>query len=93
MHKGIAVSPGVVVGIAYRVDSVFGSGEPQMLADPGQVPAEIERFNRAVAPAVAELEAIVTKVAQQLGTRRGRASSRATCRSSTTRRCWPRSTT
>jgi phosphotransferase system enzyme I (PtsI) len=67
MHKGIAVSPGVVVGIAYRVDSVFGSGEPQMLADPGQVPAEIERFKRAVALAVAELEAIVTKVAQQLG--------------------------
>src|SRR5919107_4505715 len=67
MHKGIAVSPGVVVGIAYRVDSVFGSGEPQMLADPGLVPAEIERFNRAVALAVAELEAIVAKVAQQLG--------------------------
>ena len=92
MHKGIAVSPGVVVGIAYRVDSVFGSGEPQMLADPGQVPAEIERFKRAVALAVAELEAIVTKVAQQLGMPR-RASFRATCRSSTTRRCSPRSTT
>jgi phosphotransferase system enzyme I (PtsI) len=67
MHKGIAVSPGVVVGIAYRVDSVFGSGEPEMLADPGQVPAEIECFKRAVAQAVAELEAIVAKVAQQLG--------------------------
>jgi phosphoenolpyruvate-protein phosphotransferase (PTS system enzyme I) len=67
MHKGIAVSPGVVVGIAYRVDSVFGSGEPQMLADPGLVPAEIESFKRAVALAVAELEAIVAKVAQQLG--------------------------
>ncbi len=67
MHKGIAVSPGVVVGIAYRVDSVFGAGEPQLLADLGQVPVEIERFKRAVALAVAELEAIVTKVAQQLG--------------------------
>jgi len=31
MHKGIAISPGIVVGVAYRVDSVFGSTEPQML--------------------------------------------------------------
>ena len=46
MHKGIAVSPGVVVGIAYRVDSVFGSSEPHVLADPSQVPAEIESFKR-----------------------------------------------
>ncbi len=67
MHKGIAVSPGVVVGVAYRVDSVFGSTEPQTLADPSLVPSEIERFDRAVAMASAELEAIVTKVAQQLG--------------------------
>ena len=41
MHKGIAVSPGVVVGVAYRVESVFGSIEPQTLDGPGQVPAEI----------------------------------------------------
>jgi phosphotransferase system enzyme I (PtsI) len=67
MHKGIAVSPGVVVGIAYRLDSVFGSSEPQMLADPGMVGTEIERFDRAVAVSAAELEAIVVKVAQQLG--------------------------
>jgi phosphoenolpyruvate-protein phosphotransferase (PTS system enzyme I) len=67
MHKGIAVSPGVVVGVAYCVDSVFGSSEPQTLADPALVDAEIERFDRAVAAAASELEAIVTKVAQQLG--------------------------
>ena len=67
MHKGIAVSPGVVVGVAFRVDSVFGTGEPQALASPGLVPAEIERFERAIATSAAELEAIVTKVAQQLG--------------------------
>jgi phosphotransferase system enzyme I (PtsI) len=67
MHKGIAVSPGVVVGVAYRVDSVFGSSDPQVLADPGLVPAEIERFDHAVVVSAAELEAIVTKVAQQLG--------------------------
>src|SRR5437868_5951043 len=68
MHKGIAVSPGVVVGVAYRLDSVFGSDEPQVLTDPGLVDAEIERFDRAVATSAGELEAIVVKVSQQLGT-------------------------
>jgi len=67
MYKGIAVSPGVVVGIAYRVDSIFGSNEPQTLADPSKVAGEIERFDRAVASSSAELEAVVLKVAQQLG--------------------------
>jgi phosphotransferase system enzyme I (PtsI) len=67
MHKGIAVSPGVVVGVAYRLDSVFGSNEPQTLADPSLVPAEIERFDRAVVLSTSELEAIVVKVAEQLG--------------------------
>ena len=67
MHKGIAVSPGVVVGVAYRVDSIFGSDEPQVLADSALIPVEIERFNRAVAKAAFDLEATVLKVAQQLG--------------------------
>jgi phosphoenolpyruvate-protein phosphotransferase (PTS system enzyme I) len=67
MHKGIAVSPGVVVGVAYRVDSVFGASEPQTLDDPGAVQEEVERFDRAVAVSTGELEAIVVKVAQQLG--------------------------
>ncbi len=67
MHKGIAVSPGVVVGIVYRVDSVFGSSEPQVLAEPGLIPVETERFDCAVRASAVELEAIVTKVAQQLG--------------------------
>ena len=67
MHRGIAVSPGVVVGVAYRVDNVFGTAEAQVLDDPAQVPAEIERFDRAVALAATELEGFVIKVAQQLG--------------------------
>lgn len=67
MHKGVAVSPGVVVGLAHRVDTIFGSHEPQHLDDPGQIPAEIERFDRAVAVSTTELEALVTKVLQQLG--------------------------
>ncbi len=67
MHKGVAVSPGVVVGVAYRVDSVFGSTEPQALADASKVPEEIERFDQAVVTSAAELEAIVLKVGEQLG--------------------------
>jgi phosphotransferase system enzyme I (PtsI) len=63
----VAVSPGVVVGVAYRVDSVFGPTEPQTLEDPSQVAAEVERFDRAVATSAVELEAIVQKVAEQLG--------------------------
>jgi phosphotransferase system enzyme I (PtsI) len=67
MHKGVAVSPGVVVGVAYRVDSVFGPGEPRSLADVSLVPDEVERFTLAVAKSAEELEQIVVKVAEQLG--------------------------
>ncbi|WZO96470.1 phosphoenolpyruvate--protein phosphotransferase [Isosphaeraceae bacterium EP7] len=67
MYKGVAVSPGVVVGVAYRVDSVFGPGEPRSLADAGLVPEEVERFTLAVAKSAEELEQIVVKVAEQLG--------------------------
>ena len=44
MHKGIGVSPGVVVGVAHRVESVLGSIEPKTLDSPGQIPAEIALF-------------------------------------------------
>jgi phosphotransferase system enzyme I (PtsI) len=67
MHKGVAVSPGVVVGVAYRVDSVFGASEPQILDDAELIGPEIERFDRAVATSAVELEGIVQKVAEQLG--------------------------
>ena len=72
MRKGIGVSPGVVVGVAHRVESVLGSIEQQTLDSPGQVPAEIERFDRAVADSAADLEALVQKVAQELGDSDGR---------------------
>jgi phosphotransferase system enzyme I (PtsI) len=67
MHKGIAVSPGVVVGVAYRIDSVFGASEPQALGDPALVRAELERFDRALAASGGELELLIVKVQQQLG--------------------------
>ena len=67
MHKGIGVSPGVVVGVAYRVESVLGSSEPKTLESPAEVPAEIAHFDRAVEEAAAELESLVQRVAQELG--------------------------
>jgi phosphotransferase system enzyme I (PtsI) len=67
MRKGIGVSPGVVVGIAHRVESVLGTIEQETLANPGLVAAEIERFDRAVAASAAELETVVQKVAEVLG--------------------------
>jgi phosphoenolpyruvate-protein phosphotransferase (PTS system enzyme I) len=67
MRKGIGVSPGVVVGVAHRVESVLGSIEQETLDDPGLVAMEIERFDRAVAASAADLEVIVQKVAEVLG--------------------------
>ncbi len=67
MRKGIGVSPGVVVGIAHRVESVLGSIEQHRLDHPGQVPAELDRFDRAVVDSAADLETQIQKVAQELG--------------------------
>jgi phosphotransferase system enzyme I (PtsI) len=67
MRKGIGVSPGVVVGVAHRVESVLGSIEQETLDNPGLVAMEIERFDRAVAASAADLEVIVQKVAAVLG--------------------------
>lgn len=47
MRKGIGVSPGVVVGVAHRVESVFGEFEQQTLESPGLIADEVERFERA----------------------------------------------
>jgi phosphotransferase system enzyme I (PtsI) len=57
-----------VVGVAHRVESVFGSIEQQSLESASQVPAEIDRFDYAVAESAAELETYVQKVGQALGT-------------------------
>ena len=51
MRKGIGVSPGVVVGVAHRVESVFGPFEQQTLESPSLVAGEVERFERALAEA------------------------------------------
>ena len=67
MHNGVGVSPGVVVGVAYRVESVLGLSEPKTLESSSQIPAEIALFDRAVEDAESELEGLVQRVAQELG--------------------------
>jgi phosphoenolpyruvate-protein phosphotransferase (PTS system enzyme I) len=67
MRKGIGVSPGVVVGVAHRVESVFGVFEQQTLESPRLIPDEVERFDRALAEAAASYEALVHRVAQDVG--------------------------
>jgi len=68
MRKGIGVSPGVVVGVVHRVESVLGAIEQETLDSPNLIAAEVERFDCAIAESAAELEAVVQKVAQVLGT-------------------------
>ena len=67
MHKGIAVSPGVIVGIAHRVEPAFGPAEVQHLPASTTIAEEVARLDRALAASAAELEGLVQKVAQQLG--------------------------
>ena len=87
MRRGIGVSPGVVVGVAHRVESVFGPFEQQTLESPSLVADEVERFERAVAEAAAYYEGIHSQQSPRTsGIPRPRFS-RATCRSSTIRRC------
>ena len=68
MRKGIGVSPGVVVGVAHRVESVLGAIEQETLNHSGLIAAEVERFELAVAESASELETVVHKVAEVLGT-------------------------
>lgn len=66
MHKGVAVSPGVVVGRALLVDNApEGAGAQRLGA--GQATAEFARLHRAIAATERDLTAMVTKVAAQVG--------------------------
>ncbi|WP_165220811.1 phosphoenolpyruvate--protein phosphotransferase [Aquisphaera insulae] len=67
MHKGVGVSPGVVVGVAFRVESALGQAEPRYLERPEDAGAEIAAFDRAVEEAAGELEGLIRRVAQELG--------------------------
>jgi len=66
MLKGIAVAPGVAVARAYCVDSVLARREPQYL-NAAALSEEIARFDDACHKAGHEIDAIITRVVQQLG--------------------------
>src|SRR5947209_6694955 len=66
LKKGIPVSPGVAVARAFCVDGVLARREPTEL-DVGSIAGEIHRFEQAVQAAAADLDAIVERVARQVG--------------------------
>ena len=66
MLKGVPVSPGIAVARAYCVDEVLAPREPQHLDGP-LLTAEVSRFDNAIYAAGQELDAIVTRVCEQVG--------------------------
>ena len=70
IKKGIGVSPGVVISTAIVLDAE-DLRIPKRVVEPGQVPAEIERLNEAVADSVVELanlrESVTTSVGKEIG--------------------------
>jgi phosphoenolpyruvate-protein phosphotransferase len=66
MKQGIPVAPGVAVARAYCIDSVLVRGEPHHL-DAAALPAEMSRLDSACAAAAQELDALISRVSQQLG--------------------------
>jgi phosphotransferase system enzyme I (PtsI) len=66
MFKGIAVSPGVSIGIAYCIHEVFVDPGRKLL-EPGEVPVELARFENARKKSIAEIRGLHRKVAQQVG--------------------------
>jgi phosphotransferase system enzyme I (PtsI) len=66
MQRGLPLSPGVAVARAYRLDQRPVPGEPQQL-DVADLPAEVGRFDAAVAAAAQYLDDTIARVAEQLG--------------------------
>jgi phosphotransferase system enzyme I (PtsI) len=66
MPKGIAVSPGVAIGSAYVIHEIFVDPETKRLGD-SEVTAELARYETARDKSAADLKALETKVAHQVG--------------------------
>src|ERR1700736_2452603 len=66
MRKGVPISPGVAVARAYCVDELLASREPQQL-DSDELSEEVSRFTTACVAAAQELDAIVSRVAAEVG--------------------------
>jgi phosphotransferase system enzyme I (PtsI) len=66
MPKGIAVSPGVAIGTAYVIHEIYVDPETKRLED-SEVTAELARYETARDKSAADLKALETKVAHQVG--------------------------
>jgi len=66
MRKGIPVSPGVAVGLAYCIHEIFINPDTKRLED-HEVTAELANYETARDEAAAELRALQHKVASQVG--------------------------
>jgi phosphoenolpyruvate-protein phosphotransferase len=66
MIKGIPVSPGVSVARAFCVEGPLARREPITL-DTGALAGEVARLDRALAAAGRELDALISRVAAQVG--------------------------
>lgn len=66
MRKGIAVSPGVAIGKAYCIHEIFVNPGTKLLED-SEVTAELAQYEVARDRAAADLRALQTKVANQVG--------------------------
>jgi phosphotransferase system enzyme I (PtsI) len=65
VRKGIAVSPGVAIGIAYCIHEIYVA-DAQPLSE-STLDEELERYENALGQTEAELHAIYQKVATQVG--------------------------
>lgn len=67
MLHGVAVSPGVIVGRVYKIESILHMTESVALESAEQVSPEMERFDRSIVQAGLELESMIQKVESQIG--------------------------
>lgn len=66
MKQGVAISPGIAVARAYRIDEAMARRDPTLL-DAAAVSAELTRFQNACDAAAAELDMVVERVGRQVG--------------------------
>ena len=66
MNRGVAISPGVAVARAYRIDESLARHDPKIL-DAAALSTEVGRLEQACTAAGAELDAIIERVSRQVG--------------------------
>jgi phosphoenolpyruvate-protein phosphotransferase len=65
MRKGVAVSPGIAVARAHRLDQI-PAGDV-VVVDAASIPLEVARFEQACLAAAADLDAICQRVSREIG--------------------------